>query len=324
MLQMARFPWTTFSDFPLYIYQDLKSELKHRFEIRIETASIRLHSLDQLHFLSTLARFLRFHFKCFLCISSICKDLPLLISPRLKTPISIFKREIDDWWVYGSYSGLNLDLNTSFLTLYLFCFVCWEQDYVSTVFDNFSANVVVNGATVNLGLWDTAGQEDYNRLRPLSYCGADVFILAFSLISKASYENVCKKWFLELKRYAPGVPIIIVGTKIDLRDDKQFFADHPNAVPITTAQQSMPPGHPGQGEQVSLRQGSGSGVGVSSSMQMQPPQSMLTGQQMNRPSPQPTGSSNSAGGGPPNAQKGQICGLEPTESNVLNGGKPGK
>ncbi|CAN1757809.1 Rac-like GTP-binding protein ARAC1 [Linum perenne] len=109
-------------------------------------------------------------------------------------------------------------------------------DYVPTVFDNFSANVVVNGATVNLGLWDTAGQEDYNRLRPLSYRGADVFILAFSLISKASYENVSKKWIPELKHYAPGVPIILVGTKLDLRDDKQFFIDHPGAVPISTAQ----------------------------------------------------------------------------------------
>ncbi|CAN7012887.1 unnamed protein product [Brassica rapa subsp. trilocularis] len=109
-------------------------------------------------------------------------------------------------------------------------------DYVPTVFDNFSANVVVNGATVNLGLWDTAGQEDYNRLRPLSYRGADVFILAFSLISKASYENVSKKWIPELKHYAPGVPIILVGSKLDLRDDKQFFVDHPGAVPITTAQ----------------------------------------------------------------------------------------
>ncbi|MBA0590355.1 hypothetical protein Gorai_019066 [Gossypium raimondii] len=111
-----------------------------------------------------------------------------------------------------------------------------KQDYVPTVFDNFSANVVVNGSTVNLGLWDTAGQEDYNRLRPLSYCGADVFILAFSLISKASYENVSKKWIPELKHYAPGVPIILVGTKHDLREDKQFFIDHPGAVPISTAQ----------------------------------------------------------------------------------------
>ncbi|KAL0801950.1 hypothetical protein Bca101_057126 [Brassica carinata] len=112
----------------------------------------------------------------------------------------------------------------------------FNQDYVPTVFDNFSANVVVDGNTVNLGLWDTAGQEDYNRLRPLSYRGADVFILAFSLISKASYENIAKKWIPELRHYAPGVPIILVGTKLDLRDDKQFFIDHPGAVPITTNQ----------------------------------------------------------------------------------------
>ncbi|CAH8386273.1 unnamed protein product [Eruca vesicaria subsp. sativa] len=137
----------------------------------------------------------------------------------------------------------------------------FPTDYVPTVFDNFSANVVVDGNTVNLGLWDTAGQEDYNRLRPLSYRGADVFILAFSLISKASYENIAKKvcflllltfilclininllflfvyqWIPELRHYAPGVPIILVGTKLDLRDDKQFFIDHPGAVPITTNQ----------------------------------------------------------------------------------------
>eukprot|EP00253_Pinus_taeda_P000241 PITA_00241 len=112
----------------------------------------------------------------------------------------------------------------------------FPTDYVPTVFDNFSANVVVDGTSVNLGLWDTAGQEDYNRLRPLSYRGADVFILAFSLISRASYENVSKKWIPELRHYAPGVPIILVGTKLDLREDKQFYADHPGALPVTTDQ----------------------------------------------------------------------------------------
>ncbi|KAF8408988.1 hypothetical protein HHK36_005059 [Tetracentron sinense] len=90
----------------------------------------------------------------------------------------------------------------------------FPTDYVPTVFDNFSANVVVDGSTVNLGLWDTAGQEDYNRLRPLSYRGADVFLLAFSLISKASYENISKKWIPELRHYAPTVPILLVGTKL--------------------------------------------------------------------------------------------------------------
>ncbi|CAN4078855.1 unnamed protein product [Withania somnifera] len=112
----------------------------------------------------------------------------------------------------------------------------FPTDYVPTVFDNFSANVVVDGSTVNLGLWDTAGQEDYNRLRPLSYRGADVFLLAFSLISKASYENIYKKWIPELRHYAPTIQIVLVGTKLDLREDKQYLSDHPGATPISTAQ----------------------------------------------------------------------------------------
>ncbi|KAK8612670.1 hypothetical protein V6N13_092781 [Hibiscus sabdariffa] len=70
--------------------------------------------------------------------------------------------------------------------------------------------------------WSTATrQEDYNRLRPLSYRGADVFLLEISLISMASYENIHKNWIPELRHYAPNVPVVLVGTKLDLRDDKQ-------------------------------------------------------------------------------------------------------
>ncbi|RWR72465.1 Rac-like GTP-binding protein ARAC7 [Cinnamomum micranthum f. kanehirae] len=122
-------------------------------------------------------------------------------------------------------------------TCMLICYTSnkFPTDYVPTVFDNFSANVAVDGNIVNLGLWDTAGQEDYSRLRPLSYRGADVFVLAFSLLSKASYENVLKKWMPELRRFAPNVPIVLVGTKLDLREDKGYLA-HMGATVITSTQ----------------------------------------------------------------------------------------
>jgi small GTP-binding protein len=92
------------------------------------------------------------------------------------------------------------------------------DDYVPTLFDNFSAIEEVDGQCINMILWDTAGQEDYTSLRTTMYRNTDIFLLCFSTVHMDSFDNLKHKWIQELRDNAPNTPFILVGTKTDLRE----------------------------------------------------------------------------------------------------------
>lgn len=96
----------------------------------------------------------------------------------------------------------------------------FPEVYVPTVFENYVADIEIDHKNVELALWDTAGQEDYDRLRPLSYPDTDVILMCFSIDSPDSLENIPEKWVPEVRHFCPSVPIVLVGNKMDLRQDE--------------------------------------------------------------------------------------------------------
>eukprot|EP00494_Astrolonche_serrata_P027990 UN28255 len=95
----------------------------------------------------------------------------------------------------------------------------FPREYIPTIFDNYSSNIDYHGQHVRLDLYDTAGQEDYDRLRVICYTETSVFIVCYSVSSQISLKNVETKWVPELKVHAPNTPIILLGLKADLRKD---------------------------------------------------------------------------------------------------------
>jgi len=111
---------------------------------------------------------------------------------------------------------------------------------VPTVFDNYSANAIVDDEPINLGLWDTAGAQEYKELRPLSYPGTDAFIVCYSILDEDSLKAVTSIWIPEIQEHCAGVPIILVGTKIDLRTKKEVVDQlHRDGKKLLTAEEGQ-------------------------------------------------------------------------------------
>ena len=105
--------------------------------------------------------------------------------------------------------------------------ICYTKDefpegYTPTVFDAHRGHMNYDGRDVTLHVWDTAGQEDLSRLRPLAYPNANCFLVCFSLVEKGSLFNACNTWRNELITLGPSnCPKILVGLKADLREEYQ-------------------------------------------------------------------------------------------------------
>jgi Ras homolog gene family, member A len=97
----------------------------------------------------------------------------------------------------------------------------FTEQHIPTVFDTYVQDVRLQGSntTVQFAMWDTAGQEDFDRLRSLCYPDADIILICFSLDNYDSLQNVVDMWQPEVLQYTGHlkVPFILVGTKRDLR-----------------------------------------------------------------------------------------------------------
>lgn len=95
----------------------------------------------------------------------------------------------------------------------------YPREYMPTAYDKYSVVVNINNQPVRLQICDTAGQDDFDALRPLCYPHTDVFLLCFSVVYPTSFYNIAEKWAQEIKQHRPKVPIVLVGTQSDLRTD---------------------------------------------------------------------------------------------------------
>lgn len=111
----------------------------------------------------------------------------------------------------------------------------FPEIYTPTVFDTYVADVEIDEKFVELSLWDTAGQEDFDRLRPISYHDTHVVLVSFSIDSVDNFENIPEKWAPELNHFCHDVPMILVGTKKDLRYD--YLNDCNNNLKIVSPEQ---------------------------------------------------------------------------------------
>ncbi|XP_030644217.1 rho-related GTP-binding protein RhoH [Chanos chanos] len=94
----------------------------------------------------------------------------------------------------------------------------FPDSYKPTVYENTGVDVFMDGVQISLGLWDTAGNDMFRSIRPMSYQQADVVLLCYSVANPPSLANVYQKWIVEVREHLPHVPVLVVATQTDHRE----------------------------------------------------------------------------------------------------------
>ncbi|CAM9543092.1 unnamed protein product [Lampetra fluviatilis] len=109
--------------------------------------------------------------------------------------------------------------------LHAFAKDSYPEQYVPTVFENYTASFELEGHRVELIMWDTSGLPHYDNVRPLSYPDANAILVCFDIARPETLDSVLKKWQGEIQEYCPNTKVFLVGCKSDLRTDLSILSE---------------------------------------------------------------------------------------------------
>ncbi|XP_034396361.1 rho-related GTP-binding protein RhoN [Cyclopterus lumpus] len=124
--------------------------------------------------------------------------------------------------------------------LHVFAKDCYPENYVPTVFENYTASFEIDKHRIELNMWDTSGSSYYDNVRPLAYPDADAVLVCFDISRPETLDSVIKKWQGETQEFCPNAKVVLVGCKLDMRTDVSTLRElsKQRLIPVTHEQGS--------------------------------------------------------------------------------------
>ncbi|XP_072229934.1 rho-related GTP-binding protein RhoN-like [Leuresthes tenuis] len=114
----------------------------------------------------------------------------------------------------------------------------YPENYVPTVFENYTASFEIDKQRIELNMWDTSGAAYYENVRPLAYPDSDAVLICFDISRPETLDSVLKKWQGETQEFCPNAKVVLVGCKLDMRTDLNVMRElsKHRLIPVTHEQ----------------------------------------------------------------------------------------